>query len=143
MAGSGRIDVRGLREFRAGLRRVHAGLPRAVRQVANRAAEIVVNEARPRVPSGPPARGHALSSIRTASTQSRGRVKGGGARYPYYPWLDFGGRVGPGGSVERTRLRAGRYIYPAFVDKREEVQDEARRGLAELVRAAGIRVRVD
>ena len=87
---SGRIDVQGLRELRTALRRVDRALPRAVRGVLNEAARIVVDEARPRVPSGPPARGHAATSIRTASTQSAGRVKGGGARFPYYPWLEFG-----------------------------------------------------
>lgn len=142
MARGGRIEVEGLREFRAGLRQVHRGLPRAVRRVANQAAEIVVQDARPRVPLGPPTRGHALQSIRAASTQSAGRVKGGGARFPYYPWLDFGGRVGRDRSVYRTVIRSGRYIYPAFVANREEITEEMEDGLRRLADSAGIRVNV-
>lgn len=142
MAGSGRIEVTGLREFRSGLRRVDRGLPREVRVILNKAAEIVVDEARPRVPVGPPPRGHAFTSVRSASTQSSGRVKGGGARFPYYPWLEFGGRVGRNNSVERTRTPEGRYIFPAFEDKRDEVREEMRDGLRDLVRRSGLRVRV-
>lgn len=142
MAGSrDRIQVIGLREFRANLRQVHRNLPRAVRRVANKAADIVVAEARPRVPLGPPEKGHALMSIRSASTQSSGRVKGGGARFPYYPWLDFGGHVGRNASVSRPVRRGGRYIYPAFVDKRDEITEEMDRGIHQLAEAAGIRVR--
>lgn len=137
-----RIEVTGLREFRAGLRQMDRGLPREVRVVANEAADIVVTWARPMVPIGPAARGHALSSIRTASTQSAGRVKGGGARYPYYPWLDFGGRVGPQKSVHREVKRGGRYIFPAFTRNRPEILDNMREGLDRLAHRAGIRTRV-
>lgn len=138
MARRGAIQVEGLAEFRRGLRQVHRNLPRAVRRVANDAAEIVVAAARPGVPLGPAERGHAVQSIRTASTQSSGRVKGGGARFPYYPWLDFGGRVGRDRSVYRRVIRRGRYIYPAFVDNREQITEEMEQGLQRLARSAGI-----
>lgn len=131
------IKVEGLREFRAGLRQLDAGLPKGLRVAANRAAQLVVDEAKPRVPRRS---GRAAGTIRAASTQTAARVRAGGKRVPYYPWLDFGGRVGPGGSVRRPFLKSGRYIWAAFAGNRDRIQAELATALADVARDAGVQV---
>jgi hypothetical protein len=115
------------------------GLPKALRVAMNEAAQIVVDDARPRVPVRS---GKAAGSIRVASTRSSVRVRAGGARVPYYPWLDFGGAVGRGGSTKRPFLKEGRYLWKSFADKSKsgEIQATLRRALGDLGRDAGIDV---
>jgi hypothetical protein len=63
-------------------------------------------------------------------------VVGGGARVPWYPWIDFGGSVGRKRSVHRAFLPDGRFIYPGFAARRDEIAgvigDEMRRMAAGL-----------
>jgi len=114
------IRVQGLAEFRRALRGASAEAPKQLRVAHNEAAEIVVGWARPRIPS---TSGRARASVRVASTQSRSRVRGGGRRVPYYPWLDFGGRVGKGRSVIREFRKDGRYIYAAYYANSAEFRE--------------------
>lgn len=134
------IRVVGLREFNRSLKRIDSDAPKGLRLAGNNAAGIVVNEARGRVPLGPGRGGHARSSVRAASTRTAARVRGGGRKFPYYPWLDFGGRVGRNNSVHRPFLKEGRYIWAAFSDKRQRVQDELRDELVAVARRAGVEV---
>jgi hypothetical protein len=134
------ISVVGLKEFNRNLRRMDSELPKGLRLAGNAAAEIVVNEARPRVPIGPGIGGHAKNSIKVASTRTAVRVSAGGARFPYYPWLDFGGRVGRKRSVRRPFLKSGRYIWKAFDDRRADVERELAEQLENLARTSGIEV---
>jgi len=131
------IKVEGLREFRSSLRKMDAGLPKTLRVAGNRAANVVVDEAKPRVPR---LTGRAAASIRVASTQSSVRVRAGSKRVPYYPWLDFGGRVGPNRSVSRPFLKRGRFIWAAFGDKRDAVERELQDALVDVARTAGVEV---
>lgn len=135
-----RIEIEGLREFNRGLRRLDAEYPKALRIAGNRAAQIVVDEAKPRVPTGPGRGGHAKSSIKAASTRTAARVSAGGRRFSYFPWLDFGGRVGRRRSVHRPFLREGRYIWAAFADRREDVVRVLDTELRNVARAAGLEV---
>lgn len=132
------IAVEGLREVQHALRALDSEAPKGLRVAHNRAAEIVVAEAKPRVPLGPGRRGHARDSIRVASTRTASRVKAGGARNPYYAWLDFGGRTGRKRSVRRPFIKEGRYIYPAFKAKRPEVQAALEDALHDVIRDAGL-----
>jgi hypothetical protein len=132
------IRVDGLREFSAGLKRLDKDLPKGLRLAGNAAANIVVAEARPRVPIGPGAGGHAKSSVKAASTRTAARVSAGGTRYPYYAWLDFGGRVGPAKSVKRPFLREGRYIWRAFADRRTDIEQTLHTELLAVARGAGM-----
>src|SRR5690554_1767237 len=102
------IKVQGLKEFRDALKRLDGDLPKALRQAFNRSAELIVNEARPKVPK---LTGRARASVKTRSTQKEVRIVGGSKRVPYYPWLDFGGRIR---NAERPFLKNGRYIYDAY-----------------------------
>lgn len=136
------IRIDGLREFNRTLRRIDGDLPKGLRIAGNRAAEVVVEDAKPRVPTGPGRGGHAKSSIKAASTRTAARVRAGGKRFPYYPWLDFGGAVGRNDSVKRPFLKEGRYIYASYGDNRGRVEDILRVELADIARSSGAGVRV-
>ena len=135
------VQLHGLREFRTRLRAMDRDLPKGLRKAGNRAAAIVVDASRPRVPVGPGRGGHASASIKAASSQSATRVSEGGARFPYMPWLDFGGTINKhtGNPTLRSFLRKGRYIWAAFSDHRTEVEHELLVALDELARDNGIR----
>jgi hypothetical protein len=142
VAEIGRIEVRGLREFNRVLRRIDRDAPKGLRLAGNKAAQLVVDTAQPRVPTGPGRGGHAKSSIKAASTRTAARIRAGGKRYPYYPWLDFGGRVGRNRSVRRPFLKEGRYIWKSYADERARVEGILRDELTDLARSSGAGVRV-
>lgn len=133
-----KIEVHGLREFRRNLRRMDRNLPKGLRTAGNKAAEVVVKHAKPKVPRRT---GRAAGSVRAASTTSAARVAGGGARVPYYPWLDFGGAVGRNNSVKRPFYKTGRYIWKSFAEHKAQVQDELLEALVEVAESAGVEVR--
>lgn len=136
------VRIRGLKEFRRGLKQIDATLPRGIRKAGNKAADIVVSEARPRVPLGPGKGGHAKSSIRKASTSSAVRVSEGGPRFPYMPWLDFGGTVNKHTArpTKRPFKKTGRYVWAAFAENRQLVIDTYEDELVTLAREAGVEV---
>ncbi|MCG3757370.1 hypothetical protein [Amycolatopsis sp. Poz14] len=134
------IRVEGWRELSRSLRRVNTELPKGLRLAANSAAQLVVNEAKPRVPVGPGKGGHASSSIKAASTRTAARVQGGGAKYPYYPWLDFGGKVGRKKAVSRPFMKTGRYLWKSYADQQERVAQKLDDALRSVVEGAGIGV---
>ena len=131
------IRVSGLREFQAGIRRMDQKLPRQIRVVLNDAGEAVVRSTRARMPRRS---GRAASSIKMASSQREARIKAGGGKAVYYPWLDYGGSVGRRGSVKRPFIREGRYLYPAYRAQRGAVLGKMQAGLAELARSSGVGV---
>jgi hypothetical protein len=78
--------------------------------------------------------------VKAKSTRTAVRVAGGGARVPYYSWLDFGGRVGRGRSVQRPFLRQGRYIYRAYFANRDRFGEMLEDVLVDVARQAGMEV---
>lgn len=131
------IKITGLTEFQRGLRKLDSDLPKSLRLAFNEAANIVVEAARSKVPHRT---GRAAASIKPRSTRTAVRVSAGGNKAPYYPWLDFGGRVGPKKSVRRPFIREGRYIYPSYTEHREEFQRVVEKALADVARSAGLEV---
>jgi phage gpG-like protein len=134
---SGQVEIAGLREVLRGMRALDASLPKTMRRAMNTAAQVVVDEARPTIVRRS---GRAARNLRVASTQSNVRVRWGGARVPYAPWLEFGGRVGRNKSVVRTFRPEGRFIFPAYRRKRDDgtftrVLSES---INDAVRAAGL-----
>lgn len=129
------IRVTGLREFRANLKKLDNDLPKALRMAFNGAADVVVNDARPRVARRS---GKAAGTVKARSTQTASRVVGGGNKAPYYPWLDFGGRVGRNRSVTRPFLKEGRYIYDAYFDNRARYGELLEQGLLDVAASAGV-----
>lgn len=134
------IAIKGLAEFSRNLRKIDNDLPKALRLAGNEAADIIVQTTRPKVPTGPAKGGHASTSIKAKSTRTSARVTGGGARYPYYAWLDFGGKTGRHRSVSRPFKRTGRYLWASYVDKKAAVQEKYEDELIAVVTAAGIEV---
>jgi hypothetical protein len=131
------IKVVGLNEFRKGLRQLDRTLPKGVRLALNDAANVLVDATRPTIPHRT---GSAAASLRAQSTQTTARVAVGGPKAPYYPWLDFGGRVGRARSVVRPFYKEGRYLFPTLKKKRNEIQAAMLNALAELARESGIEV---
>lgn len=133
------IKVDGLAQFSRNLKKLDSDLPKGLRLALNQSAELVVTGAQGKVPSRS---GRARGSIRAASTRTEARVRAGGNRAPYYPWLDFGGRVGPGRSVSRPFLRDGRYLYNTYFRLKAsgEFQDAMTKALLGVAESAGIEV---
>ena len=131
------IRIEGLKEFRAGLKRLDKDLPKGIRLALNSVVDIVVDDARPRIPRRT---GRAAASLKAQSTQSIARIKAGGSKAPYFPWLDFGGRTGPGKSVVRPFFKKGRYVWLSFADKRTEVTHALEGALSDVARGAGLDV---
>lgn len=129
------IKIEGLDQFRANLKAMDRELPKALRLAFNAAAEIVVQDARPRVPSKS---GRARASVKARSTQAYSRVAGGGNKAPYYPWLDFGGRVGRAKSVSRPFLKDGRYIYDAYFRNKARYGEVLEKALLDVAAQAGV-----
>jgi hypothetical protein len=133
------IKIEGLNQFVKNLKTLDRNLPKAVRLAFNLAADVVVDDAQPRIPRRS---GKARSSVKARSTQRFARVSGGGNKAPYYPWLDFGGRVGRAKSIKRPFLSDGRYIYHSYYDARAsgEFERVMIKALLDVVEQAGIEV---
>lgn len=131
------IKIEGLSKFTKELKALDAAVPKMQRVALNRAAEIVLGYARARVPKRS---GRAAASLKPRSTQTSVRVAAGGPRAPYYPWLDFGGRVGRRKSVRRPFIGDGRYIYPALAEKHDEFIEAMQEALIGAAESAGLEV---
>lgn len=136
-SGGSRITISGLKEFQKSLRKMDADLPKSLRLALNQASELVIDKARPEIPTRS---GAARASLKVRSSQKEARIAAGGRRAPYYPWLDFGGKVGRNNSVHRPFYKEGRYIYPALRKNREEIQGVLEQALVELATGAGLEV---
>jgi hypothetical protein len=131
------VKVDGLNQFVKGLKSLDRELPKALRKGLNEAVDLVVTSARSKVARRS---GKAAASLRAGSTQKAARIVAGGSRAPYYPWLDFGGKVGPKHAVSRRFYRSGRYIYPALAERREETERLVSQAIVDAGRSAGIEV---
>jgi hypothetical protein len=131
------LAVAGLADMRRGLKGMDKDLPKAMRLVLNGVAEVVVDAAKPKIPSKT---GAARGSLKAASSQTESRISAGGRRAPYYPWLDFGGSVGRKKGTHRKFLKSGRYIYPTVADKQKEIQAAMSKGIVKLAKDNGIEV---
>jgi hypothetical protein len=131
------VKIDGLRQFQAALRSMEDGLQKELRVVLNAAADLVIADARPKIPRRT---GAAAASLKARSGQREAKIQAGGSKAPYFGWLDYGGRVGPAKSVSRPFIRGGRYIYPAFSRNRAKVTDVMVDGLADLARRSGLAV---
>lgn len=129
------IKVVGLREFSRSLKKIDSDLPKTLRTVHNDAANLIVDWAKPRVPSKS---GRAAGTLKAKSTRTMARVSGGSAAAPYYAWLDFGGRVGVNKSVYRPFLAEGRYIYAGLAAKREDITELMMSAYVDLAQEAGL-----
>jgi hypothetical protein len=132
-----RIEVQGLREFQAALRKMDASLPKQLRVALNEASDLVVGYARSRMPSDT---GRAKASLKARSSQREARVGMGGRKAPYAPWLDFGGKGKHGRPAPRPYIKEGRYVYAGLAANRAEVIDILQRAVTSLAHDAGVEV---
>jgi hypothetical protein len=135
------VRIQGLAEFSRNLKRLDADLPKALRQAQNKAAQLVIDDARPKVPKRS---GRAARSMRAASTRTATRVRAGGSRAAYYPWLDFGGTITRGGrgTVSRPFYKDGRFLYRSYYDLRDsgEFERVLNDALLDVARQAGVEI---
>lgn len=136
------VKVEGLREFQRNLKKLDRELPKALRMALNDATEIVVTEARPRIPRRS---GRAASTLKMKSTQTRARVSEGGSRAPYVPWLDFGGQIGKRSGKARGQRgvrpylgKHGRYVFAAYNARRREFKERMVEMLVDLAHKADL-----
>lgn len=132
------IRIEGLAQFNRSLRKLDAEAPKGLRLAHNAAGQIVVDAARPKMPK---VSGRAQAAVKAKSTRTATRVSAGSARAPYVPWLDYGGegRI-KGKPPKREFKKGGRYVYPSFHEKRDDVQRQLERGLLQVVASAGLEV---
>lgn len=133
------VQVHGWREVRAALGSFRGQLPGEVRDAVRESAQVVARDARSRVPLGPGRDGHVKSTVRAVAGRGGYSVRGGGNGYPYYQFLEFGGRVGRNRSVYRPRRKAGRYIYPALMRNDARIRRMMSEGVERAARRAGLR----
>lgn len=134
-----KLTINGLREFNKALKDLDSKFPAMVRLALNKAVDAVIDEARPTIPTRT---GRAQRSLRSQSSRTAARVVAGGPKAPYYPWLDFGGRVGRKKRTKRTFYTDGRYLYPTYFRMRDsgdfvEIMSKA---LIEVAESAGLKV---
>lgn len=134
----GKIEVEGLAAVNRALRAVDSDAPKGLRLALNSAAEMLVAEVRPKIPS---VSGAARRSLVARSTRTSARVGVGGKRAPYYPWLDFGGqgRI-KGKPAPRPFLKEGRYVYPTLREIRPRIEAALQEKLTAVIRDAGLEV---
>jgi hypothetical protein len=133
------IRIERLRDLQAALRQASEGSQKKLRVVFNDAAATVAGGASRRVARGPS--GKARASIRPKSEQRVARVVGGGNKAPYYPWLDFGGRIDRGGHpTSRPFVEGGRYLYPSWLANRKSILEALAESISDLARESGLEV---
>lgn len=135
MPGLARVEVEGLRELNRSLRRLDSDAPKALRLALNVSADALVEKIKRQIPAR---RGRARGSVKTASTRTEVRIRFGGPRAPYYPWLDFGGRTGKLKRTVRPFYREGRYIYPTLRRERGAFQEALEAALVNLISEVGL-----
>lgn len=136
-----RIRVEGDTELAARLKRANRAVPDQVKKIGLDIADMIAAFARRKVPLGPGRGGHVKSSIEGKVRRGLPVVDGGGPGWPYYGWLEFGGRVGINRSVFREKVPDGRYIVPTVVERRAQIEDLMEEGMNDLFRRYGIEVR--
>lgn len=131
------VKITGLAEFNRNLRKLDTDLPKVLRLAHNKSAQLIVDWAQPRVARKT---GRAAGTVKAKSTRTESRVQGGSRSAPYYPWLDYGGNVGPKRSVHRQFMKQGRYIYPALSANFDEFTKLLTSNLIDVARQAGIEI---
>lgn len=132
------VTITGLRELNAALRRVDSELPKGIRLALNAASEELVRQASAKVPKRS---GRAAASYKTAATRTAARVRVGGARARYVPWLEFGGEGRrPGRPATRPFISEGRYLYPTLRKMRPDFERGLLEAISEVAATAGLDV---
>jgi hypothetical protein len=135
-----KIQITGIRELQASLRKMDAGLPKKIRLALNEGTAEIVDYAQPRFPKKS---GRAARSLRAASTQRAARVSMGGRRAPHAPWLVYGGEGRRRGRPPaRPFIKRGRDFgpYAALDARRPRIMEIMSEALTDLARESGLEV---
>jgi hypothetical protein len=132
------IQITGLREFQASLRKLDANMPKLLRVTFNGCTKLVIDYAGAHMPRKS---GRAAASLKPRSSQREARIAMGGRRAPYAPWLDFGGQGRrKGRPPARPFLKDGRYVYKGLAVHRDDITALMAKGLSDVAREAGLDV---
>lgn len=133
------VRIDGLRELNMALRQMGPQVRRAFNKEMRPVAQLVSNAVRAQVPVRS---GAARGSVRPSTAGGYLAVRAGGAKAPYYGWLDFGGTLRPSGGRRNTQRRPvfkdGRWIYPTIRRQRGRVQSAAERVITDARRKANL-----
>jgi hypothetical protein len=135
-----RVEIVGLRELQKTLKRLSDSgeWTKELRDTNKRSAEIVADRAKALAPVRT---GKLRSSIRARGSQREGSIAGGGARVPYFGFIDFGGTIRFRQSsrvISRPYLRGGRILYRALDERRDRVVDAYEQAVSDLLSRAGL-----
>lgn len=139
MVVAARVEVRGLRELSGAFRQIDVNLQRQLKTELMAVAQMVAGRAAAKVPK---VSGAAAASITPRSSVRGAGIAFGGTRAPYYPWLDFGGRVGRRKSIYRDMIQGGRYVYPAIGESRDDIEEGVEEAVNKAAKAAGFETRI-
>lgn len=137
------IDVAGLSELRAALRKADAELASEVKDANVEAADLVVTRARAKAASLGGVAAKSAPSLRSARTAASAKVRLGSASAPYALGAEFGG-----GRSKKTRQfkpwrgsggGAGYFLYPTIRGSRADIVELYAKALDRITRAAGFR----
>jgi hypothetical protein len=137
MAAIEPVKIEGLADFNRNLKKLNADLPKVLRLAHNDAAQIIVSWVKGKMPRDT---GHAAGTVKARSTRTETRIQEGSTRYPYVPWLDFGGRVGRKRSIKRRFIKEGRYLYAGLGANYDEFEQLLTEKLIEVANQAGVEV---
>lgn len=113
-----RLEVHGLAELKRDLKRLgHEDVPKRFKAANKSAADVVAQAAAAKAPSRT---GKLRASIRALGQAKQGLVKMGKASLPYAGWIEFGGNI-KYGTIKRTFIKQGRYLFPTLQAKQEQV----------------------
>src|ERR1051325_180058 len=130
------LEVRGLKELARKVRGADKSLARELQQTNKSVAKRVADEVRPEVPFFT---GAAAQSVRARATAQRASVIAGGAKAPYYPWLEFGGTIQPKGApITRPKVKGGRSLFPVIARERDHDVDAYVAALNDVLRRTNL-----
>lgn len=129
--------VTGADEVAEAARRFAAGLDGHLRTQFQDRARMIARDAQGAVPRRT---GAARASVDVQTIEGAVAIVAGGRRAPYFPWLEFGGRVGRNDSVNRPFVRDGRYLGRAIDAQLSDIEAAAARAVVDAGRDAGFEV---
>lgn len=115
-----KVEVRGLRELGSAFNKLDREAAAELKHELTGAAQEVVGLVQSRVEK---LTGAAAGSVKAKGSTRGASIAFGGTAAPHYPWLDFGGKVGRGDSIERPFIQGGRYVYPAIAERSDATNE--------------------
>lgn len=142
-----RVEVVGLRDFQRALRRVDQDLPKQLRVVNLRMAEMVANDARARASALGGIAAKSAPSIKAMAQQRSAAVRIGGRRYPFALGAEFGsiqfkqfkawrGNQHSFKGVAFVNHTTGYFLYPAIRANHQKILDTYLDAAADVAREA-------